>query len=637
MAARDSVVYSSNGTAALVEGHGSRKVLRLAIPSDATQDSYPNNLKANSTASRKPGDNIEWFVPGSSGDKADLLYRTKVADAIVESLGVPVKDDIYAGWILDRLPTGYQIFVLQKGEVENTGIDQIKRSDTYLYGHPNGARFRSPNEYAPHLISLLHRHQNSILGLPRNTSIPYEPLNSCSCAYCPGPRRNKLAPSSSNLAGPSSSSPSAAMDTGTSRARLMRNTAVQANNLTAMTEAERDIKDGGWKFRKGEVIWAFIQSETAALGGTWIAALVVNAPETASFADFANIFTSMDRNRGFYRVQKCGSDTAVHLIHLSQILPWVKEPQPDEAGNITVDEASKAAAQDACQSYFIVARDPKEVTEFHEKNKTLYELKGIFLGPEKIWPGDAVRIPRKEGFAPDISIWDPKQYDLLVVRRIVLMTVRIPEIDFSNEVSRTFTFYLVGDVITMYPRDTDKILENMDRTVPNYIKNIGPDSPKWLARAAPDGIQLPASVSGRYVLGRFYDPRIIALMDGRWSASDSVVSLNRHMEGRAAAVGIHTLNGEPIRGRNGHHVYRLAPTPSIVEGEDDAEGEEPTFTGEVSGNPLVSEQERASLIESSEALSLEDMEEYRRRSGNIAPPKNPEEQRDRFSKKRRVD
>ncbi|KAK6539468.1 hypothetical protein TWF694_009691 [Orbilia ellipsospora] len=618
MSGREAVVYSENGTVALVHGYGSRKVLRLALPtSDAITDDYPKNLKDNlKSISHKPGETLEWFVSLGDGEKQDLLYRTKLADAIVQSLGLPVSDDIYSGYILDRLPDRYRLFAQQIVIVDDSGVEHLKRTDTYLYGHPFSIRFRSPNEFFPHLLSILYMHRNSLIGLPKNTTLPYQPLHACGCKYCLGVRKNHAAPTSISKETPTMAAESS------SRAQAVKTVAIQANLIQAAIETERDIKDGGWKFRKGEVVWAHLRLETAELGGTWFAAVVINGPETASFADYANIYTSVDQNRGFYRVQKCGSDTDVHMIHLSDLLPWTKVPQTDEPRNITVDEDSKAAAEEACSSYFIVARDANDHS-IYDSTKIVYELKGLFLGPEKLWIGDAVRIPRKGGFLPDVSVWDPQQYDILIVRRIVLATTADPSTDEKGNVERVFIFYVLGDVLTMYPREGEYIAKHLDRKVPNYIKNIGTDRPKWVARTLPDGKQQVAALSTAYILSRFYDPRIMALMDRRWKTSDDVLRIERMLDNRAETLGFKSINGEPIRGSGRHRNTQVSLKDEEDEDDEDDEGsdgDQKLFT-HGPPKPIFSEKEKLELVTAEEVMFLEQLEDYRKRSGNLAPPK----------------
>ncbi|KAF3907521.1 hypothetical protein AA313_de0201685 [Arthrobotrys entomopaga] len=570
MSAREEVVYSENGTVAFINGYGTRNVLRLTLPtSDAVADYYPPNLKETLKAvSRAPGETFDWFVPLSDGERQDLLYRTKVADAIVESLDLPVEDDTHSGYILDRLPAGYKLFAYQRMVIDAKGTPTTMAAES-------------------------------------------------------------------------------------SRAQITKAIATQANLIQAASEKEKDIQDGGWKFRKGEVVWAHLRSETGELGGTWFAALVIKGPETVSFADYANIYTSVDQNRGFYRVQKCGSDTDVHMIHLSDLLPWTKVPQPDEPRNITVDEVSKAAAEEACSSYFIVARDAVDY-KIYESGKIIYDLKGLFLGPEKLWIGDAVRIARPSGVLPEISIWDPQQYDVVLVRRIILATTTEPITTEDGTVERIFIFYVIGDVITMYPLEDDNTTEMMDRNVPNYIKNIGTDRPKWVARCKSNGMQKMASLSSAYILSRFYDPRIMALMDRRWSTSDDVLHIERLLDHRAESLGFKIINGEPILGSG----RQRAPQTSVEEeggtaGDDDDGGSNPgqRLYTDGSPRPIFSEDEKRVLIQSGEVMTPEQLDEYRRRSGNLAPPKKREEYQQpqqpesskgngstsRYNKKRRVD
>ncbi|KAF3939149.1 hypothetical protein ABW19_dt0205707 [Dactylella cylindrospora] len=154
------VVYSNDGSLAMVD-KVMKKVLRLNLASsDGIDDFYPQNVRDASRggATRKPGEKFEEWVRSESGDRPDLMYRTKLADFLAEQLGFKGED----AWVLDTLPAGYCIFTLQKVEVDSYGIEQVTRRDTYVYGHPTGSRFRSPNEMGPHLLSLVYRTQDGL-------------------------------------------------------------------------------------------------------------------------------------------------------------------------------------------------------------------------------------------------------------------------------------------------------------------------------------------------------------------------------------------------------------------------------------------------------------------------------------------
>ncbi|KAK6338910.1 hypothetical protein TWF696_009711 [Orbilia brochopaga] len=599
MASTDAVVYSDDGSVAFVDG-AVRRVLRLNITnSGAVIDLYPTNLKETfkgGGSARKPGERYEWYIRSNPGDPPDVNYRCKLADYLAESFNFKGDDS----WILDAMPPGYQIFTFQKIQVDNTGAEKV-RNDHYVYGHPT-ARFRSPNEMAPHMLSLVLQNQDSLRGLPRNIFIPYKPLHACECQYCP--RKDKA---KSTMAE-------------TSRIRAHRNAAIRANTMQARIEAAKEIQDGGWKFRRGEIIWAHQRSETAELGGVWYAALVTSAPDTASFADYANIYTSVQGNRGLYRVQKCGS-SVVMTVHTSDIMPWSKTPQPDPKLNISIDEASKAFADAAATGIGLISWDPMDSIK-HDNSLVSHFGHGVWFGPEKIWPGDAIRVPPLAKYLEGVSIWDPKQYDILVVRQIIVQTFQEPREDKDGNLTQSFSFFFGGDVLTMYPGPTDKVSEVLDRPVPNYIKTIGKDNAKWYVRLTSDDKQ--AFISASLVHGRFYDPRIIALIDRRWPTVDAKITTDHYVKDRAWELGLSDINGEPIR----------QPARPHANAEVKLEEDENPFTEGATGRSVFSEEEQQRLVTSGDTMTEDQLKEYQRLSGALAMPKVLE---DHQNKKRRTD
>ncbi|KAF3914011.1 hypothetical protein ABW21_db0209257 [Orbilia brochopaga] len=599
MASTDAVVYSDDGNVAFIDG-AVRRVLRLNIAnSGAVVDLYPVNLRENfkgGGAARKPGERYEWYIRSMPGDGPDVNYRCKLADYLAEAFGFKGDDS----WVLDAMPAGYQIFTFQKIQVDHSGAEKV-RNDHYVYGHPT-ARFRSPNEMAPHLLSLVLQNQDSVRGLPRDAFIPYKPLHVCECQYCPRKDKAKSTMVES------------------SRIRAHRNAAIKANTMQSKVEASKEIQDGGWKFRRGEIVWAHQRSETAELGGVWYGAVITSAPDTASFADYANIYTSVQGNRGLYRVQKCGS-SAVMTVHTSDIMPWVKTPQPDSRSNIVIDELSRAAAHSAATGVGIISWDPAD-TMRHENGLLSHLVHGAWVGPEKIWLGDAIRVPPLTKYLEGVSIWDPKQYDILVVRQIIVQTYQDPKVDEDGTMTQSFAFFFGGDVLTMYPGPTDKVSEILDRPVPTYIKTIGKDNAKWHVRLTNDGKQ--AFISASLVHGRFYDPRIIALIDRRWSTLDAKVTTGRYIEDRASELGITNINGEPMR-------QPARPQVNVeVKLEDDGE----IFSDNATASSALGEEQQLQFVASGDTITDKHLQDYRRVSGALSIPKTRE---DHQNKKRRTD
>ncbi|KAF3939159.1 hypothetical protein ABW19_dt0207067 [Dactylella cylindrospora] len=396
----------------------------------------------------------------------------------------------------------------------------------------------------------------------------------------------------------------------TSKVRALKAAALKAHEAHALKESEKDIKHGGWKFRIGELVWAHVRSETE-LGGTWFAVVVIGVPDTASFSDFANVYRSREGGRGLYRVQKCGSDSVIWTVHTSDLLPWIKVPIDTQ--NITIDQASKVLGEHAATSCSVISWPPNPIVDYPDIGKQRIDLRGVFIGPEKIWLHDAVRLRRPGNPVPGVSIWDPQQYDLLVIRRIFIETTIDFEIDESGSPSKTMAVYLSGDVLTMHPAQGDNVTQDLPNPVPNYIKSIGTSSSygKWFYRPT-NGKVAVASLSR--IFGRFYDPRIMSLMDSRWATVDSLVNVTRHTETRALDMGITVINGEPIRD--------VVPEPMESEPADSAsflrDSRRGTFTPE----------ERAEMMERGDVMTDEQLREYRQRSGGLSLPRGGESSRD---------
>ncbi|KAK9449596.1 uncharacterized protein V1518DRAFT_405441 [Limtongia smithiae] len=120
-------------------------------------------------------DPCSYYLPLSPATSSSYaLYETKLG-AAVASASEPGLATKFPGRVfaLSALPTGYRLFEHRKRNKRGGRM----RADVYMYGHPSGGRFRSPNEFIPHLLWLLS-------DITRNR-------NNCACYLCGRPSSSK--------------------------------------------------------------------------------------------------------------------------------------------------------------------------------------------------------------------------------------------------------------------------------------------------------------------------------------------------------------------------------------------------------------------------------------------------------------
>ena len=144
------------------------------------------------------------FIRQELTDQASIQWRVKLGKGVSDECRYGPIDDpstsepshitflhlltIVEALILDRFPRNY---VLYKQVRENSSNPKDSRQDNYLYGHPGGRRFRSPNQFLPHLLWLVKGVEDA----------------DCPCEICSGvdrkERREKKAANTEDDAEPS--------------------------------------------------------------------------------------------------------------------------------------------------------------------------------------------------------------------------------------------------------------------------------------------------------------------------------------------------------------------------------------------------------------------------------------------------
>ncbi|KAI0998761.1 hypothetical protein K3495_g9434 [Podosphaera aphanis] len=142
----------------------------LNQPTPAQQDDKPD-----------PKGNVNYYRKLSPDDTKAIDWRRKMGGMLMHILGGKAHAD--RNYILTELPDGYVLWEHIKYN-KNKGLDEKKkdkgkhaagmydRQDAYLYGHPHGRkkRYRSPADFFPHLLWL-------------STDREGDPAN-CSCKIC---------------------------------------------------------------------------------------------------------------------------------------------------------------------------------------------------------------------------------------------------------------------------------------------------------------------------------------------------------------------------------------------------------------------------------------------------------------------
>ncbi|RUP48465.1 hypothetical protein BC936DRAFT_144526 [Jimgerdemannia flammicorona] len=145
-------------------------------------------------------------------------------------------------YILSDFPRGYKLFChyfVPKAKKADGAADTPSkdshptlcpitnvpaRRDTYLFGHPTGQRFRSPNEFLPHLVWL--------------ATVASRDPRDCTCKYCPS-----LVRIQDTLAG------------------VVTPKSIKKQRVGAMSldSTDAEIQIDGPSFRTGEIVWAFVE------------------------------------------------------------------------------------------------------------------------------------------------------------------------------------------------------------------------------------------------------------------------------------------------------------------------------------------------------------------------------------------
>jgi len=183
------------------------------------------------------GAECQWAL---SPDKAKSRWLSSLGKCLAEILGL-TKNGLKEDWTLKDFPADYRLYTYIKGT----------REDQYLFGSTHVYKFRTANEFLPHLQWLV---SNEAMG--------------CLCKYCSGAKNQFEVnaalglPNSASKSKPDGSQPSERPK------RQKRSRSPTANNQVSSSykfqgpflneELNRDLLENRSNFRKHELVWCLV-------------------------------------------------------------------------------------------------------------------------------------------------------------------------------------------------------------------------------------------------------------------------------------------------------------------------------------------------------------------------------------------
>lgn len=368
------------------------------------------------------------------GDQKETDWRRKLAGMLMRELGGHETRD--RNYILAALPENYRVFEHIKCKLDPDGQPQKmtknhaaggnERQDAYLYGHPMGRkkRYRSPAEFFPHLMWLATDEK----GDPDN----------CSCKFC-SPEELEASKEPAKTSTEKHKSATLALAQNGQTNASTPSTVIQPTPLPRFRSQEQklDSKFNEFWYRPGEVVWFARES-------AWGLAVVLRREAMTS-----------EREKHPYRIQPLSHPLkhSAPLVRGQPLLrPWLAwspppctakglNPSPSNNHRVytfdTVDwqgvlNGHYGAGGDAEVDGSILAAKAVETTFTlfepipAEPGSSLIEYVGIFLGGEKIWVGEPVRLRDST-----------TQTNIMIVQSIIEQT--------NSRESTSSTIFIKGD------------------------------------------------------------------------------------------------------------------------------------------------------------------------------------------------
>lgn len=343
-------------------------------------------------------------------------------------------------YILKELPEGYVLWKHMRTKASSNGkaAPEAARQDTYLYGYPMGkSRYRSAQEFFPHLLWLATDEEGN-------------QMRNCSCRFCYPEAQvvgeTKKAAATAETPAKTAPPPAARAAAPPAQANVSKRTSVSAaqeiqipDQRTAEQKFDSDPSNN-FIYRPGELVW---WHRNPAWG---LAVVLRRRKDTGGQAQFLlqPLGHPFAHNKTCVRTNSPNdmrpwlawsvpplSFTTLKDFKYEQV-PWERilkgDFGKDAMGAAEVD-ASILAAKSINQSYSLF---DKLDTPLAGPEETFY--KGMFLGGEKIWVGEPLRLQGSTN----------EQIVVMVVKQMI---ERAPKnVDISK--LETSEAMIVGDIYT---------------------------------------------------------------------------------------------------------------------------------------------------------------------------------------------
>ena len=350
--------------------------------------------------------------------------------------------------------------------------------------------------------------------------------------------------------------------------------------------AEQDC--GGWVIRKGEIGWVWVPDNqdmsyegidwknlVDGQGGAWAAGIIVERPGYTPFLmppnvitkpkeqetdqDLMKTFVNVEKDivppwateKDSYAIQLCAekgkNGEVISDIKQWFVRPWLSRPECAVDHEATTGEhPSVAPGRETASTFSVFDKIPDSVHLVSEKGETekckVASYNGIYLGAEKIWIDEPIRIKCfTEGSTVDGA------EDMMVVKSI--QTYTSPSKISAGKSTTRIVFG--GPIFTAFPREgTEPVQDEASLQLPPRMRrSCGGDwTIKWYI---PGGTSEKSRVVLKKVLGRYYEPQAIQVWTGRQdllygedpTLKISSVDIRGWANSRLEAFGCTILNG----------------------------------------------------------------------------------------------
>lgn len=358
----------------------------------------------------------------------------------------------------------------------------------------------------------------------------------------------------------------------------------------ALEERQKEQETAGWVLRKGEVVWVWLSDNPEAEeanddalidgdGGLWIAGIVAERPSfTPPYQKVrkatANSFADIDMGdtpptwqqeggnvpEKTYTIQICSEPPnpgqILQGVPQHRVKPWLSRPEcgqapPSYSGKIEHPSIPRARRVAETFSLFDRIPDPTSAPEPTPDAPKLTNFQGVFLGAEKIYLHEPVRIA---------SANNDESEDVLVVDKIYTCTTISESASSSSSDGKKKTLTTTqfrGNVYTAYPSTTCAPLTSQQFTELPFRMRRGNGTGeiiKWFIRNTPNE---RGECSLKMILGRWYEPQAVnewigstGFFGGQPSSSQKSMcqkEVKRWVKNRADALGIVSVNGVDLK------------------------------------------------------------------------------------------